>query len=248
MTVRGIVLTQKPLREQDKFIDILTETGVMEILVKGSAKMSSKSGSATQLFAYSEFDISDRHAQNKARILTGVTPIQIFYGLRNSVSLVALASYFAQIVLYSSLPKSSTPELIRLFLNCLHYLSEQNVNAEHDESMIKCIFELRTASLLGFQPDVIMCRKCGEYLPERLYFSIEQGCFWCDTCADKGVLMLSGALQAIRHITLQDFEKIFLFRVADHCRPALYAFAEQFLQYHIDRKFPALDYYKQIKQ
>ena len=56
MTVKGVVLSQKPLSEQDKFIDILTETGIIEIAVKGSAKVTSKSGSASQLFAYSEFD------------------------------------------------------------------------------------------------------------------------------------------------------------------------------------------------
>ena len=244
MTVKGVVLSQKPLKEQDKFIDILTESGVIEILVKGSAKITSKSGSATQLFAYSAFDISDKHAKGGARVLTGVTPINIFYGLRNHLNAVALASYFAQVILYSALPKSSTPEILRLLLNTLYYLSE----SEHDEAMLKCIFELRIASLLGFQPDVIMCRKCGNYLPEQLYFSVEDGCFFCESCHNMGILMSAGSLQAIRHITLQDFGKIFSFRIAEHCRAPLFEFAETFLQYHIDRKFSALDYYKQIKK
>ena len=244
MTVKGVVLSQKPFKEQDKFIDILTESGVMEILVKGSAKLTSKSGSATQLFAYSEFDVSDRHSNGKARILSNVTPINIFYGLRNDLTSVALASYFAQVILYSALPKSGTPEILRLVLNTLFYLSEP----EHDEEMLKCIFELRIASLLGFRPDVVMCRKCGAYLPEKLYFSVEDGCFWCETCLDKGFFMTSGALQAIRHITLQDFEYIFSFRIAEHCREPLFRFAETFLQYHIDRNFQTLNYYKQLKR
>lgn len=242
MTVKGIVLSQKPFGEQDKFIDILTDTGILEVIVKGSAKVTSKSGSASQLFAYSEFDISDRHAKNKARILTHAMPINIFYGLRTNITAIALASYFAQVILYSALPKSGTLEILRLMLNTLHYLSEP----EHDELLLKSIFELRLASLLGFQPDVVMCRKCGSYLPEDLYFSVEEGCFCCDTCDQQGILMPAGSLQAVRYIILQDFEKIFSFRIADHCRQPLFLFAEQFLQYHIDRKFPALDYYRKL--
>ena len=244
MTIKGIVLSQKPFGEQNKFIDILTDSGIIEIVVRGSAKGLSKSGSASQLFAYSEFDISDRHAKNKARILTNVTSINIFYGLRNNLSAVALASYFAQIILYSALPKSSTPEVLRLMLNTLHYLSQP----EYDEALLKAIFELRIASLLGFQPDVVMCRMCGNYLPENLSFSVEQGCFFCDSCNQQGILMPAGSLQAIRYIILQDFEKIFSFRIKEHCRQPLFTFAEQFLQYHLDRNFPALAYYQKIRE
>ncbi len=244
MTVKGVVLSQKPFGEQDKFIDILTETGIIEIAVKGSAKVTSKSGSASQLFAYSEFDISDRHAKNKARLLSSVTPINIFYGLRNNLNSVALASYLAQVILYSALPKSGTPEILRLMLNTLHYLSQP----EHDELLLKAIFELRIASLLGFQPDVVMCRKCGNYLPENLYFSVEDGCFFCDACRQEGILMPAGTLQAVRYIILQDFEKIFSFEISERCRQPLFDFAEQFLQYHVDKKFPALEYYKQINR
>lgn len=245
MTVKGVVLSQKPWGEQDKFIDILTETGVIEILVKGSAKIASKTGSATQLFAYAEFDISDRKNRKNFYLLRTVVPIQIFYGLRNSVNKIALASYFAQVILYSALPQTNTPEILRLLLNCLYYLSEQHM--EPDELMLKCIFELRMASLSGFLPDVLMCRSCGCYLPENLYFSVEQGCFYCESCAKSGISMSAGSLQAIRHIVLQDFEKIFSFRIAEHCRKPLFEFAEQFLQYHTDRRFQALDYYQKIK-
>lgn len=244
MTIKGVVLSQKAWGEQDKFIDILTETGIVEILVKGSAKMTSKTGSATQLFAYAEFDVSDKKNRKNFYMLRTVMPIQIFYGLRNSVSVVALASYFAQVILYSALPHTNTPEILRLLLNCFYYLSEKNETL--DELLLKCIFELRIASLLGFLPDVIMCRNCNCYLPKNLYFSVEQGCFYCESCKKIGIFMPAGALQAIRHIVLQDFEKIFWFKISEHCKKPLFTFAEEFLQYHTDKSFQALEYYKKI--
>ena len=55
-TVEGIVLKERSVGEQDKFIDILTgENGVLEVSVKGAKKINGKSGSSAQLLAYSRF-------------------------------------------------------------------------------------------------------------------------------------------------------------------------------------------------
>ena len=247
LNVKGVVLTQTPVGEQDRFIDILTaEQGVIEVLVKGAAKISSKTGSATQLFSYAQFSLADKK-HGRARILNSVSPIHIFYGLRSSVTAVALASYFSQIIGFSVLPKSGTPEVLRLLLNSLHYLSEQT----YDELQLKAVFELRMAALLGFMPDVVMCRRCGTYLPAELSFSVEGGYFCCSGCRDPESLahwidMPAASLQAMRHIVLSDFERIFSFRLGDAAKAPLYAFAETFLQYHIDRRFSTLDFYRAI--
>ncbi len=246
LTIKGVVLTQRMVGEQDCFVDLLTEDrGVLEVLVKGAAKINGKSGSGTQLFAYSEFCL--RPAKH-GFALSSVTPIRIFYKLRSSVTAVALASYFAQIVKFSVLPQKSTPEILRLFLNCLHYLSEQKL----PEALLKAIFELRMAALLGFMPDVVMCRQCGSYLPEALCFTVDEGCFYCRDCykpvedAVPAIPMAAGTLQAIRHIVLQDFEKIFSFRLSERCLEPLCEFAEAFLHFHLDGRFSTLEFYQAI--
>ncbi len=249
LTVKGVVLAQRRVGEHDQYIDILTDThGVLEVLVKGASKINSKSGCATQLFAYSAFCLQP---VKKGYRLNSVAPIQIFYDLRSSVSAVALAAYFSQVLQFSMLPQKQTPEILRLLLNCLHFLAHRT----HPEAMIKAIFELRLASLIGFMPDVIMCRACGCYLPEQLIFSIDSGFFCCQSCLKEEGLaeglwipMPAAVLQCIRHIVLSEFEVIFSFRLAEHCQKTLFAFAEQFLIYHIDRKFPALEYYQTITQ
>ena len=247
LTVKGIVLMQRTVGEQDRFIDILTaEYGVMEVFVKGAGKISSRTGSGTQLFAYSEFCLADK--KHGARTLNSVSPIQIFYGLRGSVTAVALASYFSQIINFAVLPRTGIPEILRLMLNCLHFLSE----GTKSEAVLKAVFELRMASLLGFLPDVVMCRRCGTYLPETLYFRVKDGHFFCRTCLHSGeetegcIAMPAGTLQAIRHIVLSDFGKIFSFRVSDSAAAPLGAFAEDYLRYHIDRSFPTLEFYKTL--
>ena len=97
-----------------------------------------------------------------------------------------------------------------------------------------------------------MCRACGTYLPEALTFYIGDGYFVCRDCEEPSeiprpaVEMPAGTLQAIRHIVLSDFEKIFSFRISEKCREPLCRFAEEFLQYHIDRRMGALEYYHAV--
>ncbi len=248
LTVKGVVLTQRQVGEQDRYIDILTDDhGVLEVLVKGAGKINSKSGSGAQLFAYSDFCL---RSMKRGYVLNSVSPIRIFYQLRNSVTAVALASYFSQVLQFSVLPQASTPEIQRLLLNCLHYLSE----GTHPQEILKCIFELRLAALLGFMPDVVMCRSCGCYLPEELVFSVEKGSFCCKDCyhptdgTTLDIAMPAGTLRAIRHIVLQDFERIFSFRLNDSCCKALSEFAEAFLCYHVDGQFSTLEFYKVLRR
>ena len=50
MIIEGLVLKERPVGEQDKFVDILTkEKGIIELSVKGGLNINGKSGSSTQL-------------------------------------------------------------------------------------------------------------------------------------------------------------------------------------------------------
>ena len=64
MIIEGLVLKERPVGEQDKFVDILTkEKGIIELSVKGGRKINGKSGSSTQVFAYTRF-CYDKRGEN----------------------------------------------------------------------------------------------------------------------------------------------------------------------------------------
>ena len=53
-TVSGLVIRERQSGDNDKFIDILTETdGVVEVMAKGVKKYSCNFCAASQLYAYS---------------------------------------------------------------------------------------------------------------------------------------------------------------------------------------------------
>ena len=142
-------------------------------------------------------------------------------------------------------------QVFRLTLNTLHYLE----SGLRNEDFLKPVFELRLMTELGMMPDLLMCRQCGTFLPERLSFFPEQGCFYCADCADYGkaeiistpILLQKSALQAMRHIVFADFDRLFSWSLGEKNLAAVGQCAQQFVRYHLGLRIPALDFYHQIK-
>lgn len=245
ITIEGIVLKERAFGEQDKFIDVLTkDRGLLEFPVKGARKISGKFSAPTQLFAYSKFC----YEQRKNRIyLNSAEPIHIFYGLRNSLSAISLASYFSDVLSYSVAELADSENVLRLFLNTLHYLE----NELRNELFLKSIFELRLMSEIGFMPDVVACHKCGIFEPEELYFSLSDGSFLCSVCCPpefkKSRFKLTlPVLSAIRHIVFSDFNRLFNFRVSPDVLEKLSEFSESYIISHLERNFNTLVFYKSL--
>ena len=104
---------------------------------------------------------------------------------------------------------------------------------------------------LGMMPDLLMCRSCGVFLPKRLYFSVEQGCFFCTNCGapqrdNSCILIPAAVLQAMRHIVFADFSRLFCFRLGKDNLRRLGHCTERFVQYHCSLRLDALQFYHQI--
>ena len=154
------------------------ESGVIEVSVKGARKINGKSGSSTQLLAYSRFCIDKRGSY---LYLNSAEPIHIFYGLRESLSKISLASYFAEVMRFCIKPEAQNKDIMRLMLNCLYYLEKE----ERSESFLKAVFELRLMSEIGYMPDIVACRSCGVFEPQELFFCISDGGFFCADCFER---------------------------------------------------------------
>lgn len=245
MIIEGLVLKERPVGEQDKFVDILTkEKGIIELSVKGGRKINGKSGSSTQLFAYTRFCYDKR---GEKLFLNSSEPIHIFYDLRNTLSGLSLASYFSEVLRYCISERTDSGNVLRLMLNTLYCLEK----GKRSEQLLKSIFELRLMSEIGYMPDVLACHECGIFEPEELYFSVDDGIFLCSDCyADNGYnwnKMKLPELSAIRHIVLADFDRLFNFRLSDRALDKLSSFTEDYLLTHLERNFKTLDFYKSMQ-
>ncbi|MCC8069092.1 MAG: DNA repair protein RecO [Ruminococcus sp.] len=242
MNCKGLVIGERIVGENGKFLDILTdELGLIEVAQKGVKSLKNENRSALQMFAYSNLcvDRSKKHYSVKSSDL-----IDSFYGMREDLCGLALASYISQVVTYTIGQHSTDSKaVLRLILNIFYYIS----NHKRPHRQLKSIFELRLISELGFSPNLLVCGRCELSLTQSLYFSIQQNSVICQNCADMNDLQISkSVLQAMQHIVFSDYDRLFNFKLSDTSLKLLNRITENVLLCTLNRGFSTLDYYKNI--
>lgn len=245
ITLRGLVIREYPVGENDKFIHILTkERGVIEVSVRAGRKMISKNAGGCQLFAYSHFSL--RYTKGKY-YLDSCEVIRLFYKICEDLDRLAIADYIAEVVTYAAGHNEQKDDVIRLILNTFHYLAKGN----RDCRLLKSVFEMRFMTEIGMMPDIVCCHRCMTYTSDDMCFDILSTKLYCTGCY-KGkydstqVRMKGSVVHAMRHIVFADFDRLFNFRLSDKNMDNLSRITEKYLLTHLGREFKTLDFYKSL--
>jgi len=254
--VKGLVIRTVDIKESDRLITIFTEEmGVVSALARGARSLKSRKMSSTMQFCYGTFILYKR---GEYFHIKEAELIESFFGIRNSIEGLALASYIAE-VLNDVAVAEAERDLLRLSLNSLYAISE----GKHSLDKIKAAFEIRAASIIGFMPDVLACSICGEKLGS-FYFEIMAGSLRCYACHEKTVLqqvtpenphesqtvciLTEGAKIALGYCIYSPLEKIFSFRISDEDMLLFSRAAEEYLVNQLERSFKSLEFYKEVKR
>lgn len=244
MNCVGLVIGERVVGENGKFLDILTdEIGLVEVAQKGVKSLKNENRSALQMFAYSNLTI-EKNKDNKHYSVKSSELIESFYGLREDLCGLALASYMSQVVTYT-IGKHSTDSkvILKLVLNVLYYIS----NHKRDILLLKSIFELRLLSEMGFMPNLLVCGRCELSITDYVYFSISQNTIICQECAIMEDIQISKAIfKSMQHIVFADYDRLFNFKLNDMSIKGLATLTEKILLYVVNRRFSSLDYFKAI--
>lgn len=247
VTVDGIVIGKRDIGENNVFLDILTqEYGVIEVTAHGVKKLNSSNLGSTGLFSYAKFCL------NKSSLkytINSTTPIYSFYNLSSDLKKLSLAVYFSDIARYTSASEQNGGDFLRFFAMSLYQLENDKAQIE----LIKAIFEFRTATILGFMPDLRACINCASYEHEVMYFLFSESAIICEDCykdAEKDgddVYRLSPSLlYALRYTTYSPIDKIFGFKLNGVTAEQFYYFTERYLLRQLNRGFKSLEYYKKV--
>ena len=243
MTVQGIVLRVTDYKEHDALLTLLTgRHGKLTIKARGLRRKNSPLVAPCQLLAYGEFTLFEYRGQytiNEAHSLELFTP------LRKDLVKLSLGTYFAQVAEVLSQEDYPSPELLSLVLNCLFALSNLNL----PEEQIKAVFELRSACLSGYTPDLFGCHICGSQEPDR--FDLSAGQLECRNCRShesNGIRMpvTPSILEAMRYICLCDPKRLFAFQLSCTTLHQLGNLTEAYLTTQLERGFSTLDFYKTL--
>lgn len=243
LNTKCLVVRVTPYNDTDAILSVLTPNhGKLSVKARGLRRKNSPLIAPCQLLAYAEFTLFE---YRNMFTVNEAHSIELFSSLRKDLQKLALGSYFAQAAETMSQEDLPNPELLSLTLNCLYGLSKLAV----PESMIKAVFEMRSACLSGYAPDLYGCYRCGCDTPDR--FDISEGRLECSTCrnAESAGLRMPitpGILDAMRYICNCDSQKLFSFRAADQTLESLSYITECYLSTQLERGFSALDFYKSL--
>ncbi|MBQ3355824.1 MAG: DNA repair protein RecO [Oscillospiraceae bacterium] len=239
----GIVLRVTEYKDTDKLLTVLTrDLGKVTLKARAVKSRNSKLRAASQLLAFSEFTVSEYQGRY---VISEAVSKELFPELQTDIELLYLASYFVQVCDMVAQEADPMPELLSLLLNCLYALSKLKL----PQLMVKAVFELRTACIAGFLPDLRGCAVCGREDPDR--FNITQGVLQCASCRSEdanGIRMpiSPGVLNAMRYICSCEPKRLFSFRLPEASYTELSQITESYLTVRLERGFSALDFYKSL--
>ena len=242
LTTRGLVLRVTDYNDRDCLLTLLTpENGKLAVKARGLRRKNSPLIAPCQLLAYGDFTLFEYRG---SYTINEAASVELFQSLRRDLTKLSLGTYFAQVAELISQEDLPNPEVLSLTLNCLHMLTK-----DVPESKVKAVFELRTACLAGFMPDLSGCHGCGNETPDR--FDISAGCLECVKCRSpySGGIRLPvapGTLDAMRYIAFCDSKKLFSFELGQENLAQLSQITEAYLTAQLERGFSTLDFYKSL--
>ena len=243
LNTKGLVIRVTPYNDTDALLSVLTpEHGRLTVKARGLRRKNSPLIAPCQLLSFAEFTLFE---YRNMYTINEAHAIELFSPLRKDLQKLSLGSYFAQAAEMMSQEDLPNPELLSLVLNCLFALAKLNL----PEIMVKAVFELRSACLSGYTPDLYGCYRCGCDNPDR--FDISEGRLECVACRDPASTGLRmpvtpGVLDAMRYICSCDSKKLFSFHASAETLEALSYITESYLSTQLERGFSALDFYKSL--
>ena len=242
LTIRAIVLRVTDYNDRDALLTVLTQKhGKLTVKARGLRRKNSPLIAPCQLLAFGEFTLFEYKGQYT---INEAHSIELFSNLRRDLTKLSLGTYFAQVAEVLSQEDLPNPELQSLVLNCLYALSRLN----EPEMKVKAVFELRSACLAGFMPDLFGCHICGNQNPDR--FDLSEGMLECVSCRGMGggirMPVNPSVLDAMRYICFCDPKKILSFDVKTENLMKLADITEAYLTTQLERGFSTLDFYKSL--
>lgn len=236
----GLVLRETVTRDADKILTVLTpDRGRLSVIARGARRKGSRVAAACQLLAYSEMTLYEK---GRWTMLDAADTIELFDGLRQDLTALSLAAYFAEL---TEAVSDGSGDVLPMLLNALYALSA----LKKPPQLVKPAFQFRLMALAGYEPMADGCALCGAPEPENPMLDVVHGVVHCGKCREKGGLSLpltASGLAALRYVLYGDPRRLYSFSLPPEGLRALNHAADAYVSAQLERSFRTLDYYKTI--
>ena len=142
----GMILRSRPAGENDRLITLLAgPAGKLNVFVRGARKPSSRFAASSEGFAFGEFKVARGQS---AYYLNDCDISNYFEGFRTDLTLLAYASYFAEVADYYCVEGEDCSDITGLLYASFLALESDKFS----NRLVRCIFVLRAIVMNGEFP------------------------------------------------------------------------------------------------
>ncbi len=234
---QAIVIGSLNLGETDRLITFYTQKfGKLKAVARGSRRLKSRWVRSAQPLTHCMIFFYEKQNKQLHR-LKQCDIINAYSGLLDELSTLTAGLYVAELAVKASAEEEPAEELFYLILQILKLIQQGK-----DTDTCLRIFEIRTLSLLGYQPQMSHCLRCRKPIDKKnkVIFSPVEGGVICKTCRKhvKGrqLAVSIGSLSFLQTALRLNLGKIDRLGLAKTLKPELKEMLHSCLIYHLERE------------
>lgn len=240
----AIVLRVRPFGESDKIVSFLTEQfGKITGIAKGAMRSRRRFVNSLEPFALINLRFEDRPYGHLAFIVTA----DLIFGYRQlgaSLECLAYAAYMVEITDGLVSEREESRAVYQHLRDSLIYLEQGSLSLR-----FLTAFELKLLRLVGYQPTLDNCRRCGQHcldgIDRQWFFSLIDGGIFCGSCVSSQREILSLGTEALEILTALREEPVRLplsFSLPLSVIKEIRAVMSRFIQFHMAREIKSASF------
>jgi DNA repair protein RecO (recombination protein O) len=239
---RAIIIKNRDYRETDKLVTFFSEQqGKAAAVARGVKKPASSLRACVQPFCHSMLYL---HAGKELGTITQGSIINFYGNCREDLQRTLHIMYILELLDKTLMEHVPLPQLYKTVLAVLDHFDEVGFN-----QLAIRFFECALMANLGYKPVLDQCVVCSAR-KNLTAFSIPEGGMVCSQCrsdADFAVNIPGEILALLKLFHYGSLKTVTRVRTTDSIKAQLERFLEQYLEYHLERRFYVKNTIKTLK-
>ncbi|AGB41790.1 DNA repair protein RecO [Halobacteroides halobius DSM 5150] len=238
----AIVLRHYELGEADKIIVLFSRNkGKIRVVAKGVRKTKSSLAAGLEPFTYNHILVY----QGKSDLgnLSQCDIKDSFSSLKDDILKMTAASYLAELVNELTVDHQPHQDIFDLLLLTLKLLDQLD-----EIDLLLRTFELKLLNLLGYQPYITACIKCGREVDQSVKFNLIAGGLTCDKCASNQDLRVSlGTVKFIEQLIKLDYRRLLRLKLPEYANKQLTNIIPAYIETITEKELKTISFLDSLK-
>lgn len=217
--IEGIVIKETPYGETSKIVNILTSTGIVGVLAKGSRTLKSNLRTGTTKLTYGTFGMNKK--EDKLSILSSVDIINNFTSIKKDINRTSYAIYLLELA-EQVMKQNNNKKIYELLIDSLI-----KINDGFDYRIIANILELKYLEYLGVLPILDSCTICGSKT-SIVTLSGSRGGYICRNCLTNEKIVSEKTIKLIRMFYYVEIKKIDKLEISEEIKIEINDFLDSY--------------------